>query len=214
MWSLEQTAPVGEDNVLVTPEASPLVSLGRNAPNGGGFRSLPPPPEGASLSNAAPLACPLLPPPPVFHSRFTIRPRDEARLIRPLPQERYPPPSAPPPRAEASPSRPLPRVTSYTPASPISPTNHPNPLGSNPPQRPAATMEQNPQLSVVPSSAPIIREQEALRLGNALRTEIQLRSDDLRQPRPFPSPQRQHDHHVVQGGQLHRWDLPGRVWFP
>ncbi|PON25809.1 hypothetical protein TGAM01_v205246 [Trichoderma gamsii] len=214
MWPLEQTAPVGEGNVLVTPEASPLVSLGRNAPNGGGFRSVRPPPEGASAANAAPLACPLLPPPPVFHSRFTIRRRDEARQIRPLPQERYPPPTAPPPRAVAFPSRPLPRVTSSPPASQTGPINHPSLLGSNPPQQPAATMEQNPQLPFVPSSAPMIREQEALRVGNALRTGMPLRSDDLRQPRPLPSPQRQPDHQVVQGGQLHPWNLPGREVVP
>ncbi|KAM0464993.1 hypothetical protein ACHAPV_001985 [Trichoderma viride] len=205
MESLEQTAPI---------EASPLSSICSNPPDGGGFRSLRPPPEGASASNTAPLACPILLPPPVFLSRFTIRRRDDARQIRLLPQERYPPPTGPPPRAVVFPSMPLPGVTSSPPSSPTDPINHPNPLGSNTPQQPAATMEQNPQHQFVPSSAPMIRGQEALGLGNALRNEMQLRPDGLRQSRQFASTERQPDHHAVQGGQLPPWSFPGREVAP
>ncbi|UKZ58884.1 uncharacterized protein TrAtP1_000206 [Trichoderma atroviride] len=205
MEPLEQTAPM---------EASPLSSLCRNAPNGGGFRSLRPPPEGALASNAAPLPCLPVLPPPIFPSRFTLRRRDDARQIRLLPPERYPPPTGPPPRAEASPSRPLPQVPSSPPSPQPAPINHPSPLGSNPPQQPAAMMEQHPQLPFVPSSAPMIRGQEALGLRNALRTGMQLRSDDLRQPTQFPSTERQPDHHVVQARQLSPWNFPGREVVP
>lgn len=192
------------------PEASSINWPGRGS-HGGGFHSLRPPPEGASASNAAPLSSPILFPPPVFLSRHTIRRRDDARQIRLLPQERYPPPIGPPPRAVASPSRPLPRVTSSPQSSPTSSIGHSSPLESNPPQQPAATMEQNPQFPFVRSSALMTREQEALQSSNALRTGTQLRADDLRQPRQFPSTEGQTDHHVVQGGQLHPWNLPGRV---
>lgn len=217
MESLEQIAPIeqgislGSSNILVMPQAPPLPLLCGNASNQGSFRSLPAPPERASASNADALLFPLPLPSPVFFSRFTSRQGNDDPQIRPLPQARFPPPTGPPPRAEALSSSPLPRETSPSQPLPSRPINHPNPLGSNPPQRPAALMEQNPQFSLVPLSAPAIRAQEALRSGNVIRTGMQLRPEDLRQPRQFPSPQRQPDHHVPQGGQQYHWNFPGRV---
>ncbi|KAK1245458.1 hypothetical protein MKX08_005087 [Trichoderma sp. CBMAI-0020] len=205
MEPIEQTAPT---------EASPLSSLCRNAPNGGGVRNLRPPPEGAPASKDAPLPCLPVLPRDVFLSRFTIRRRDDARQTRPLPQVRYPPPTGPPPRAEASPSKPLPQVTSCPPSSQTDHINQPSPLGSNPSQQAAAMMEQDPQLPFVPSSAPMAGEQNALGLGNALRTGMQLRSDDQGQPTQFPSTERQPDRHVVQAGQLSPWNFPGREFIP
>lgn len=192
----------------------PLISLCRNASHQGSSGSQPEPFEIPSLSNldALPLSLPL--PSPVFLSEFTPHWSDDNPQMRPLPQERVPPSNGLPPRAEAFPPNALPQIASPSQPSQSWTINHPNPLGSNPPQGPAAMMEQNPQFPFAPSSVPPIAMQEALQSGNVVQAGMQLRPDDLRQSSQFPLPQRQPDHGVPQGGGQYHWDFPGRVWFP
>lgn len=195
-------------SLLQTPS---LISLYKNASYQGTSRSLPVSPERPSASNLDPLSLSLPLPSPVFCSESTPHWSNENPQIRPLPQAQVPPPTEPLPRAEASTSSSSPQKK--TPLKPMQsqPFNHPNPLGSNPPQGPATTMEQNPQPTFVPSSAPVSRVQGALQSGNPIQAGMQRRPDDLRQPRQLPLPQRQPDHHVPQGGQQHYWNFPGRV---
>ncbi|KAL7966537.1 hypothetical protein HDV63DRAFT_397132 [Trichoderma sp. SZMC 28014] len=213
MWPRERTASIRQGSTLMMPEASSIDSPGRGS-HGGGFHSLRPPPEGAFASMAAPLPSSIALPSPVFLSRHTIRRSDDARQIRLLPQERYPPPIGPPPRAVASPSRPLPRAASSPQSAQTGPISDSSTLEPAPPQQSAATMEQNPQLPLVPSTAPMTQEQEALRFINALHTGTRSRADDLRQPRQLPSTEGQTNHRVVQGRQLHPWFIPGREIVP
>ncbi|KAL9489668.1 hypothetical protein ACSS6W_001945 [Trichoderma asperelloides] len=198
-------------SLLQTPS---LISLYKNASYQGTSRSLPVSPERPSASNLDPLSLSLPLPSPVFCSESTPHWSNENPQIRPLPQAQVPPPTEPLPRAEASTSSSSPQKK--TPLKPMQsqPFNHPNPLGSNPPQGPATTMEQNPQPTFVPSSAPVSRVQGALQSGNPIQAGMQRRPDDLRQPRQLPLPQRQPDHHVPQGGQQYNWNFPGREIIP
>ncbi|KAL7921780.1 hypothetical protein ACQKWADRAFT_327393 [Trichoderma austrokoningii] len=208
--SPKEGSSLGSANDPVLPQDEPLVSPCRNTPNEASFRSLPATPPRASASNNVPPP-PLIPlPSPIFLTRFTLRHNDDGRQVRPLPQARFPPPAGPPPRAETISSTFPPRISSSSPSSPDSSIIHADPLGSNPPQRRGATMERNPQFPSVPSSTPMSRAQEALRLGNALRTGMQPRPDAPRPPRLFPLPPNQPDGHGVQRGQQYHWNLPGR----
>lgn len=209
-----RSTAVDDSFLLSLLQTLSLTSLCENASHQGTARSLPVPPERPSASNLDPLSLSLPLPSPVFRSEFTPRWSNDNPQISPRPQAQVPPPTEPLPRTEASSSSPSPQK--IPPLKPMQsrPFNHPNPLGSNPPQGPAATMEQNPQPPFVPSSAPAGRVQETLRSGNPIHAGMQRRPDDLRQPRQLPLPQRQPDYHAPQGGQQYNWNFPGRVRFP
>ncbi|KAM0257319.1 hypothetical protein ACHAQJ_004406 [Trichoderma viride] len=188
-----------EDSLLsIIPQSPSPIPLFGNAPHQSGPRSLPVPPERPPSSDFDPLSTYLPSPSPVFLSKFTPHWSDDNPQVRPLPQTRVPPPRRPP--LQATP-------ISLSPQ--FQPINHPNPLGSYPPQGPPAMLAQNPQPHLTPQLAPVLQMQEIPLAGNIVNASMPLGPDNLRQPEQFSRAQNQPRRNAPRDGQQAPWNLPG-----